>query len=144
MRRVHGITSLGFVIGAAGVALWGAFASSHLLGAAYAVAVAASFVALLAAFCAGCPCRKRCGHLFPGPVAAALFPKRTPRPYKRLELIVTCCAIFLLLGAPLGWLWREVPMLAIYVGLLLVATVQIRGSVCRGCGNTFCPAHKSL
>jgi hypothetical protein len=62
--------SLGLALGAVAVALWSALTISIVHGVIYAVVVAVSFIALLTSFCTGCPCRKRCGHLFPGLLAA--------------------------------------------------------------------------
>ena len=144
MRRIHGVMSLGFVLAAVCGALWGAFQSSLVYGVVYSVAAGVSFFALLASFCAGCPCRKRCGHVFPGPIAAALFPGRVPAPYSRTALVVSSIALVLLLITPLVWLWRDLPLLALFIGLLLIATLQIRTRVCRGCGNEHCPANKHV
>ncbi len=138
--RVAGIVSLLMVLGAASLAAAVAFTYSAGWGTAYLAIAGTSSIAIIAVFCARCPCRDRCGHVVPGMVARWLFPGTSPGEYGAIALAVTVAALLALLGVPLAWMWRSTAALGVYVVLLIGAGVLIRGMVCPRCDNAHCPA----
>ena len=136
--RVHGVVSIGLVaiaiiIGAAAV-----FQVSWALFALYLVGCAVAPVGIVYAFCAKCPCQRRCAHVVFGKLAAA-FTNRQPGPYTRTEVIVVVVALLWLLGFPQLWLWRTPVWLVVFWVLNAIAVFEIRATVCPACENVHCP-----
>jgi len=136
-KQFHGITSLGLVAVATVVAAVVAFRTSWMLGVVYAVICIAAPLVVLYAYCARCPCKAHCGHVFPGK-AAQVF-DREPGPYTPAELAAMVLALSLLIGLPQFWLWRYTGLFIAYWVLNSIALVQIRLVVCRTCENVYCP-----
>jgi hypothetical protein len=136
--QLHGITSLGLVLAAIVLAAVVMFQVSWALGVVYLLICAVALLAILYGYCAKCPCRIHCGHVFPGK-AAMIFKNRPPGPYTTVELAITCLALLLLMGLPQAWLWRYIePFIAFWV-MTAIAVIQIRTIVCRACDNIHCP-----
>lgn len=138
--KFHGVTSISLVGVAAIIAAIAMFRSGIGLGIIYLILAGLSAAGILYAYCAKCPCRLCCGHLFPGRLAARLFPNRQPGPYTGLELAVLGVGLLLLIGLPQLWLWRYPGLLIAYWLLTVIGLVQIRLVVCRACENIHCPA----
>lgn len=137
-KQFHGVTSLGLVAAATIIAAVAMLKVSWLLGVAYLVVAGLASSVVVYAFCAKCPAKACCGHVFPGKVAMAI--DREPGPYTRVELIVLGLALLGLIGLPQLWLWRYVGLFIAYWVLNVVALTQIRIVVCRTCDNRYCPA----
>jgi len=137
-KQFHGVTSLGLVAVATIIAAVALFKASWLLGAVYLVMAALASSAIVYAFCAKCPSKACCGHVFPGKVAMTI--DRQPGPYTGIELAVLGLALLGLIGLPQLWLWRYAGLFVAYWALNAVALVQIRTVVCRACDNRYCPA----
>ncbi|RPI77942.1 MAG: hypothetical protein EHM45_07355 [Desulfobacteraceae bacterium] len=140
-KSFHGIASLGLAGIAMAVAAVSLFRISWIWGAVYLAVCAAGCAAILHAYCAKCPCRARCGHVFPWQVAR-FFKNRPSGPYSAFELIVTGAALLLLIGFPQIWLWRHFAAFILFWALTAVAVMQVRFVVCRACDNGYCPANK--
>lgn len=136
-RRFHGVTSLGFAAVAAVIAAVAMFRASLVLGVVYLVVCAVSSGAIVYAYCAKCPCKAHCAHVFPGKAAMAF--DRQPGPYTATELTVLVLALLSLLGLPQFWLWRYTGLFVAYWLLNVVALVQARVILCQSCDNVYCP-----
>jgi len=142
LRLTLGVLAVVLIAAAAAGAAWVAWGLSVWLLAGYLAASAAGGGVILWAFCAKCPCADHgCGHVFPGPLARMILPRRTPGPYRAAELGATGLALAVVLLAPQAWLWQSVPVLVGFWVLVIAALGMIRASVCRGCGNEFCPGN---
>jgi hypothetical protein len=138
--QFHGVTSIGLVMVATVIAVVAMFRTSWVLGVVYLVVCAVASGVVLYAYCAKCPCRTNCGHVFPGRLAT-IFGDRQPGPYTAVELAVLGLALLLLLGLPQVWLWRYTGLFVAFWVLNAIALVQIRVVVCRACDNAYCPAN---
>jgi hypothetical protein len=138
--QFHGIASIGLVLVATVIAIVAMFRTSLALGVGYLVVCAVAPGVILYAYCAKCPCRTNCGHVFPGKLATT-FTNRQPGPYTTVELVATGLALLLLLGLPQVWLWRYTWSFIAFWALNAIALVQIRAFVCRVCDNAYCPAN---
>lgn len=137
--QLHGITSLGLVLATIILAAVVMFQVSWALGVVYLVICVVASLAILYAYCAKCPCRIHCGHVFPGKTAM-VFKNRPPGPYTTVELAITGLALLLLIGLPQAWLFQYTgPFIAFWV-MTAIAVIQIRTVVCRACDNIHCPA----
>ncbi|MBN1438855.1 MAG: hypothetical protein JW929_05530 [Anaerolineales bacterium] len=139
--RVHGILSLAFAGTAVGLGAAAVFRASIWFGVCYLLLCPAAMSVVLFAYCAKCPCKGGCAHVLPGK-AAALF-RRRPGPYSAAEIAALCASLLLLTAIPQPFLWRHPAWLAVFWVLMGVAAVQIRGAVCRACGNLYCPINPS-
>lgn len=135
--KFHGVTSVVFAGLAIVLATIALFQAAVWVGVAYLLVCASASVIVIYAFCAKCPCKAHCGHVFPGK-AAMLF-KRQPGPYLAAELIALSVSLLLLVGLPQPALWGKPGLLIAFWVLLGVAVAQARGVVCRACNNIFCP-----
>lgn len=135
--KFHGITSISWVAVAIVIAAVTAFLASRVLAIVYLVVCVVALTSVLFAYCAKCPCRTHCSHVFPGKLAALLA--RQPGPYTSIEVAALVVAFILLLGLPQAWLWRTPLWLVVFWLLNAVAVVQIRRAVCPGCDNVYCP-----
>jgi hypothetical protein len=136
-KRFHGVTSLlwvGIAVTLAAIAL---FSESVLFGAAYLAICAGGSAVIVYAFCAKCPCKAHCGHVFPG--KAAMRIQRAPGPYTAAEIGALGIALALILGLPQIWLWEYPALFIVFWALVGIGLVQIRVFVCRACQNVYCP-----
>lgn len=136
-NKFHGITSIGLVAVAVVIAALTMFRTSLVLGIVYLAVCIAAPCAILYAYCAKCPCKAHCGHVFLGKIAMAF--DRKPEPYTTTEMTVLALAFLLLLGLPQFWLWRYIELFIAFWVLNTIAFVQIRIVVCRACENVYCP-----
>jgi len=135
-KRLHGITSLGLVAVATVIAAIAMFQTSWVLGVVYLALCAVSLLSIVYAYCAKCPCKERCAHVFLG--RAAMSFNRQPGPYSTAELTALILSLLLLLGFPQFWLWRYTGLFVAYWVLSGIALVQVRIVVCRTCENVYC------
>ena len=140
-RKTGGVLSLGGVALALAAAAQSLFQQSAVLGTAYLILASLSIPVVLYAFCARCPDRGDCGHVLPGPAAAALFSKRKCAPYSAGDLTLTLSALAVLLVFPQIWLWRHPIAFGVFWILMAVSVAGIRSGVCPGCRNVHCPGH---
>ncbi len=138
--QFHGITSIGLTLIAIVIALVAMFQTSWEWGVVYLAACIVAVGIILYVYCARCPCREKCGHVFLGRLAAALV-ERQPGPYTVVELAALLLALLLLWGLPQVWLWRYTGLFVAFWVLSAIALTQIRIVVCRNCGNVYCPAN---
>jgi hypothetical protein len=136
--RFHGVVSIGLVLVAVIIAVATGFQLSAVLGLVYLLGCALAPLGIVYAFCAKCPCRTHCAHVIFGKLAVALTNRR-PGPYSPAEIAVVGLALLWLLGLPQIWLWRSLGWFVAFWVLNVVAVLQIRLVVCRGCGNVYCP-----
>jgi hypothetical protein len=136
--QFHGVTSLGLVLVALGIAAVAAFQVSWVLGSVYLLLCAGAALAILYAYCAKCPCRQHCGHVLPGRAAMWLNGRR-PGPYTAVESGALVLALASLIGLPQAWLWQNLWLFTAFWMLTAVAVVQIRTVVCHACKNVHCP-----
>jgi hypothetical protein len=136
--RFHGVTSIGLVVVAMVIAAVVLFQVSWVVAVVYLVGCAVSAAGIVYAFCAKCPCRRRCAHVVFGKLAVA-FTNREEGPYTGIELAVVGLALLWLLGFPQIWLWRYAGLLVAFWVLNAISVVQIRLAVCPACGNAHCP-----
>jgi hypothetical protein len=134
--QFHGVTSLGLVLTATVIAAVVMFMTSWVLGVVYLVVCVVASQAILRAFCAKCPCKTHCAHVFPGKAAMAI--EREPGPYTVVELGALGLSFLLLFGLPQVWLWRYAGLFVAYWALSAIAFVQIRMVACRACDNVYC------
>ncbi|MCK4858342.1 MAG: hypothetical protein KAT58_10265 [candidate division Zixibacteria bacterium] len=141
MTKFHGVTSLGLAAVATVIAAIAIFQTSWVFGIVYLVICAAAPGAILYAYCAKCPCKEHCAHVFPGKAAMAF--DRKPGPYTTTEMAVLVLALLLLIGLPQFWLWRYTGWFIAFWALSGIALVQVRAVVCRTCDNVYCPLRTS-
>jgi len=137
--RFHGITSLVLVFAAIVLAAIAMFQVSLALGVVYLVICGTASLAMLYAYCAKCPSRQQCGHVFPGKIAG-IFKNRQSGPYTKIDLAVTGLALALLIGMPQFWLYRYFGLFIAFWVMTAIAVIQIHTFVCRACNNTYCPS----
>ena len=136
-KQFHGITSIGLVGVAVVIAAIAMFQASPVLGIVYVGVCVVAPLVVLYAYCAKCPCKAHCGHVFPGKIAQVF--DREPGPYTPAELAALVLALLLLIGLPQFWLWRYTGLFAAFWVLNGIAIVQIRIVICPACDNTHCP-----
>ena len=136
-KRFHGITSIVLVAAAIVIAAIAVFRASWVMGVVYLGVCAAALVTIVYAYCAKCPCKEHCAHVFLGKAAMAF--DRQPGPYTATEIAALILALLLLLGLPQFWLWRYTGLFVAFWVLNAIAIVQIRTVVCPACDNTHCP-----
>lgn len=135
----YGVLSLGIMGVAAIFAALAMFATSWLLGVVYLAICAFTPQAIVYGFCAKCPNKEQCGHVFPGKAAMRML--RPAGAYTPFELGGLGVAAILLFGFPQVWLWRYPALFWAFWGLLIVAGVMIRLAMCPVCGNVYCPGN---
>lgn len=143
--QLCGVISLGLCGVAAVLAAIALFSTSIALGVVY---LALNLIApqmVLRGFCAKCPNKANCGHVFPG--RAALRFARIPGPYTWFDLAGVAVMALVLFGLPQIWLWRYPVLFGAFWALLIAAGIMIRGAMCPVCENVYCPGnpqfHKS-
>ena len=136
-RKFHGITSLILTAIAALIALVVMSLNAWVLGGLYLAVMIVAPQAILRAYCAKCPCKTHCAHVFPGKAAFAY--EREAGPYTPTELIIMIGSLGLLIGLPQFWLWQYPVLFVIYWVLSGIAFFQIRLTVCPSCNNVYCP-----
>ncbi|MFZ6026162.1 MAG: hypothetical protein ACOYYS_00485 [Chloroflexota bacterium] len=139
--KFHGVTSVIFAGVAIALAVMAMFQSALWAGIGYLFVCVIGSSVVLYSFCAKCPCKARCGHVFPGK-AAMLF-KRRPGPYSKIEVYAMLVALLLLVGWPQPALLGRPGTLITFWVLIGVAGIQARSMVCRACGNVYCPLNKA-
>jgi hypothetical protein len=138
-RKTSGLLTLGGVALALAAAAQSLFQESAALGTAYLILASLSIPVVLFAFCAKCPDRNDCGHVLPGPAAAAMFGKRNRSPYTAGDRILTSAALAVLLLLPQIWLWKHPIAFGFFWIVMIAAAAGIRSRVCPGCRNVNCP-----
>jgi len=136
-RKFNGITSLILTGIAALIALVVMSLTSWVLGGLYLAVMIIAPQAVLRSYCAKCPCKAHCAHVFPGKAAMAYA--RKAGPYTPTELIILIVSLGLLIGLPQYWLWQSPVWFVTYWILSGIAFFQIRLTVCPGCNNVYCP-----
>ena len=136
-RKFNGITSLILTGIAALIALVVMSLTSWLLGGLYLAIMIIAPQAVLRSYCAKCPCKVHCAHVFPGKAAMAFA--REAGPYTPTELIIMIGSLGLLIGLPQYWLWQHPILFAIYWILSGIAFFQIWLTICPSCHNVYCP-----
>ena len=137
---LHGLTSLGFVFLAIGIAALIAFQLNGLLALGYGIFTLLAFGTIITVYCAKCPCKTHCAHGLPGLLASQI--DRDPGPYTGLEITLLLAALFILLLLPNLWLWHFPYWMLGYWLAVLIAIFQIRKFVCKPCGNLYCPLNR--
>ncbi len=137
-KQFHGVTSLGFAAVSVAIAAVAMFRTSWGLGVVYLVVCVVSSGAIVYAYCAKCPCKAHCAHVFPSKVTMAF--NRQPGPYTATEMTVLVLALLMLLGFLQFWLWRYMGLFIAHWLLNAVALVQVRTVICRNCDNVYLSA----
>jgi hypothetical protein len=135
--KFHGITSLALTFIAIIIALVVMVLTSWVLGVIYLAIMIIAPQAIPRTYCAKCPCKTHCAHVFPGKAAMAFA--REPGSYTLTELTILGVALALLLGLPQFWLWQYPVLLITFWVLSAIAFIQIRAFVCKTCNNIYCP-----
>ena len=136
-RKFNGIASLILTGIAALIALVVMLLTSWLLGGLYLAVMIIAPQAVLRSFCAKCPCKAHCAHVFPGKAAMAFA--RETGPYTPTELIIMIGSLGLLIGLPQYWLWQYSILFITYWFLSGIAFLQIFLTICPSCNNVYCP-----
>jgi hypothetical protein len=135
-KKFHGITSLILVGVATLMGLVVISLSSWIWAGIYLAMMVIVPQAILRTYCAKCPCKAHCGHVFPGKVALA-FEKDGP--YTGTDFLILSVAILLLIGLPQYWLWPLPLVFGTYWLLTGIGLVQILATICPSCANVYCP-----
>ena len=134
--KFHGVTSLTLVAIASLIGLIVMARSSWMWSGIYLAVIITASQIILRTYCAKCPCKAHCGHIFPGKIASA-FAKDGP--YIRTDFLILGVSVLLLIGLPQFWLWHAPRMFVAYWILTGIALVQIRLVICPNCSNVYCP-----
>jgi hypothetical protein len=140
-RKNHGLISLGLAAIAMAAVIYALFQQSFMLGILFLILAGISAPVILYAFCSKCVDRDQCGHVIAGPAAVKLFKNRKPGPYTAVDLILTSTALAVIFLFPQIWLWRHPLAFGIFWICMAIAAIDIRGKVCKGCGNVHCPGN---
>ncbi len=92
-------------------------------------------------FCAKCPCRLDCGHVFMGAITR-LLPEKKPGKYSLGEEIGSLLPMLIAAAFPLYWLLRDVTALIAFLALLTLTIIETRLGVCVACPNEYCRGYK--
>lgn len=136
-RKFNGITSLILMAIAVLIGLVTITLNSWVWGGIYLAVIIIAPQAILRAYCAKCPCKAHCAHVFPG--KAAMAHEREAGPYTPTELIIMIGSVGLLIGLPQFWLWQYPILFATYWILSGIAFFQIWLTICPSCNNVYCP-----
>ena len=128
-KQFHGITSLGLIGVGTVIAAVAMFKASWVLGVVYLGVCLMASLTIPRVYCAKCPCKAHCAHVFPGKAAMAFH--REPGSYTATELAILVVALLALIGFPQLWLWRYPGWFLVYWALTGVALLQVRLVVCR-------------
>lgn len=139
-HQIHGVMSLGLTAIAGLLAAIALFMTSAGLGVAYLLGCTVAGIGVLYGYCAKCPCKGNCGHVFPG-MLAQMF-NRVPAPYSPLEFGIVGIFVLLFIGFPQLWLWHYPKLFVGFWGLSIIGGAQILTFVCRACNNTQCPMNR--
>jgi len=136
--KFHGI----FSIALAGIAIvLGAYSIIRLslvVGLLYCILTVMSFLLIVYSYCCKCTCRKHsCGHVIFGKIAEYL-PSRKQEKYSYIDIFGVIIALLFIIGFPQYWLVRQISILFIFWGLLIVAGIEIFLFVCATCQNERC------
>jgi hypothetical protein len=135
-QQFYGVTSLGLTFIATIIALVVMFLTSWVLGVIYLAVMMIAPQAILRTYCAKCPCKVHCGHVFPGKAAMA-FAKDGP--YTPTDFLIMGVSMLLLIGLPQFWLWQYPIMFGAYWVLTGIGLTQILLVICPRCKNVYCP-----
>jgi hypothetical protein len=135
-RKFHGITSLVLISIATLIGLVAMALSWWVFGLIFLAVIIVAPQALLRTYCAKCPCKAHCGHVFPGKAAMA-FAKDGP--YTPTDFLIMGVSMLLLIGLPQFWLWQFPLMLGAYWVLTGIGLIQILLTMCPRCNNVYCP-----
>ena len=137
IRKFNGITSL-ILTGIASLIGLVAIASfSWVWAGIYLAIMVIAPQAVLRSYCAKCPCKAHCAHVFPGKAAMAYA--REAGPYTPTELLIMIGALGMLIGLPQYWLWQYPVLFITYWALSGIAFLQIFLTICPSCNNVYCP-----
>ena len=136
-RKFNGITSLILTAIAALIALVMMSLTSWVLGGLFLAIMIITPQAILRTYCAKCPCKAHCAHVFPGKAAMAF--EKEAGPYTPAELIIMIGSLGLLIGLPQFWLWQYPVLFVTYWILSGIAFLQIWLTICPNCNNVYCP-----
>ncbi len=136
-RKFNGITSLILTAIAALIALVVMSLTSWVLGGFFLAIMIITPQAILRTYCAKCPCKAHCAHVFPGKAAMAF--EKEAGPYTPAELIIMIGSLGLLIGLPQFWLWQYPVLFVTYWILSGIAFLQIWLTICPSCNNVYCP-----
>lgn len=138
-RSHHGILSLFLLLMAIVIGALSIFKSSVLLTIAYLGASMILFTIVIYSYCSKCPCRLHsCAHILPGKLTKFL-PSRKVGQYITLDFLGVIIPLVIIFAFPQLWLIKNLGLLIVFWALVIVALVEIRFSVCKGCGNQYCP-----
>jgi membrane protein YdbS with pleckstrin-like domain len=138
-RTHHGILSLLMLLMAIVIGALSVFKSSVVLTVAYLGASMILFMVVIYSYCSKCPCRLHsCAHILPGKLTTFL-PSRKVGQYTALDFLGVTIPLVIIFAFPQLWLIKNLFLLIVFWALVIVALVEIRFSVCKGCGNNYCP-----
>jgi hypothetical protein len=146
-KNYHGLISLFLLCSAVFISVITLFNYSFLVGSLFMMLCIFSSVIVLRIFCAKCPCRKTCGHVILGRLAAKIFPEISAAPFKFYEWLILGAIGGLIIGIPQHWLIKNSILFFSYWLILVAAAIEIKLTVCPKCKNEYCPSnplfHKS-
>jgi hypothetical protein len=140
-RLVHGwisIVLMGLIVATGSIAI---FRENRLMPLAYLFFLSTGMVGVLYAFCTKCACKDSCRHIFLGPLSR-LLPCREVAPYTIGDILMTVAGFSPMVVFPQYWLLKQKPLLVLFWQLTAALVVEITVFICRGCGNTHCPAKR--
>ncbi len=132
----HGITSLILIAISTLIGLTAMTLSSWIWGGIFLVIMILTPQMLLRTYCAKCPCKAHCRHVFPGRAAMA-FEKDGP--YTLTDFLIIGISVLLLIGLPQFWLWQNLFLFGVYWVLSGIGIAQILLTMCPRCNNVYCP-----
>ncbi|MBN2436505.1 MAG: hypothetical protein JXK07_14690 [Spirochaetes bacterium] len=138
--RITGITSIGLVFVAIGIAMYQLFSISFLFGAVYTVCVPLVFLNVIYIYCRRCThsLDGSCRHVLFGLIVGRLFKPTSPKPYTLNEILIALLPLVILIALPLYWLWQIPVLFFSFLTLLAVAGAIVVKGVCPGCKNSSC------
>jgi hypothetical protein len=134
--KFHGITSIVLIGIASLIGLVSITLASWIWGGIYLAIMIIAPQVLLRTYCAKCPCKAHCGHVFPGK-AAMKFEKNGP--YTITDFLILGISVLLLIGLPQFWLWQNPFLFGTYWILTGIGLTQILLAMCPNCNNVYCP-----
>ena len=112
---------------------------SILLAVLYLCILGMSVLVMLYSFCGKCRCRDTtCGHVIPGMLTGYL-PRRMSGRYTAADQIGVVFPAAISLLFPQYWLVRDLWFFSAFWILFIGTVMGIRGRVCPGCTNRYCP-----
>jgi hypothetical protein len=133
-----GVFSLGLVISAFTLSAFVILQSNVRYGWAYILLAILGSTIVIFSYCAKCPIKNNCLHVFPG-LVARLFPTRKSAPYRNLDYLGVLLPLSLLILLPQFWLWDHPQLMLLFWLFLSLASGIILTRLCSHCGNQNCP-----